>query len=59
MINDVRPKDAIKLDIAKLDKCQTYPKEEVLPEDSLYRDLYQPGKQREDQNRGAADFIWS
>lgn len=31
----------------------------MLPEDSLYRNLYQPGEQREDQNRGAADFIWS
>ena len=38
----MRPKDAIKLDTVSLDK--TYPKETVLPEDGLYRYLYQPGE---------------
>ena len=38
----MRPKDAIKLDTVPLDK--TYPKETVLPEDGLYRYLYQPGE---------------
>ena len=32
---DMKPKDAIKLDIAELDKSQTYLEEEVLPEDGL------------------------
>ena len=45
----IRPKDAIKLDTIPLDK--TYPKETVLPEDGLYRYLYQPGEQHGDQKR--------
>ena len=40
---DMKPKDAIKLDTVPLDK--SYPKETVLPEDRLYRYLYQPGEQ--------------
>ena len=36
-----------------------YPKETVLPEDGLYRYLYQPGKQHGDQKRRATDLIWS
>ena len=46
---DMKPKDAIKLDIVPLDK--SYPKETVLPEDRLYRYLYQPGEQQGDQKR--------
>ena len=53
----VKPKDAIKLDTAPLNKI--YPKETVLPEDGLYSYLYQPGKQRGDQKRQATDLIWS
>ena len=54
---DMRPKDAIKLDTAPLDK--TYPEENVLPENGLYRYLYQPGEQQGHQKRGATDFIRS
>ena len=54
---DMRPKDAIKLDTAPLDK--TYPEENVLPENGLYRYLYQPGEQHGHQKRGATDFIRS
>ena len=46
---DMKPNDAIKLDIVPLDK--SYPKETVLPEDRLYRYLYQPGEQHGDQKR--------
>ena len=53
----MKPKDAIKLDTVPLDK--TYPKETVLPEDGLYRYLYQPGEQHGDQKRWAVDFIQS
>ena len=53
----MRPKDAIEQDTVTLDK--TYPKETVLPEDGLYRYLYQPGKQHGDQKRQATDLIWS
>ena len=49
---DMKPKNAIKLDFVKLDKSETYPEENVLPEDSLYRYPYRPEKQREDQKRG-------
>ena len=42
----MKPKDAIKLDNVPLDK--KYPEETVLPEDGLYRYLYQPGEQHGD-----------
>ena len=54
---DMKPKDAIKLDTVPLNK--KYPEETVLPEDGLYRYLYQPGKQRGDQKRRTTDIIWS
>ena len=54
---DMKPKDAIKLDTVPLDK--TYPEETILPEDGLYRYLYQPGEQHGDQKRRATDLIWS
>ena len=47
----------IQLGIFKLDK--SYPKEKVLPEDGLYRYLYQPGEQHGDKKRWATNFIWS
>ena len=53
----MKPKDAIKLDAVPLDK--KYPEENVLPEDGLYRYLYQPGEQHGDQKRRATDLIWS
>ena len=53
----MKPKYAIKLDTVPLDK--TYPKEIVLPEDRLYRNLYQPGEQHGDQKRRVTDLIWS
>ena len=56
-IIDMNPKDAIRLDTVPLG--QTYPEETVLPEDGLYRYLYQPGEQHGDQKRRATDFIWS
>ena len=43
----MKPKDAIKLDTVSLDK--KHPEETVLPEDGLYRCLYQPGEQYGDQ----------
>ena len=53
----MKPQDAIKLDNVSLDK--TYPKETVLPEDGLYRYLYQPGEHHGDQKRWVTDIIWS
>ena len=53
----MKPQDAIKLDTVPLNK--TYPEETVLPEDGLYRYLYQPGEQHGDQKRRATDLTWS
>ena len=53
----MRNKDAIKLDTIPVNKI--YPKETVLPEDGLYRYLYQPGEEHGDQKRWATDLIWS
>ena len=47
---DMEPKDAIKLDTVPLDK--TYAEEIALPEDDLYRYLYQPGEEDGDQRNG-------
>ena len=54
---DMKPKDAIKPDTTLLDKI--HPGEIVLPEDGLYRYLYQPAEQHGDQKRRATDLIWS
>ena len=51
----VKPKDAIKLNAVPLDK--KYPEETVLPEDGVYRYLYQPGEQHGDQKRRATELI--
>ena len=53
----MKPKVAIKLDTVLLDK--TYPEKTVLPEDGLYRYLYQPGEQHGDQKQRATNLIWS
>ena len=50
----MKPKDAIKLDTVPLDK--KYPEETVLPEDGLYRYLYQSGEQHGDKKRRATDL---
>ena len=54
---DIKPKDAINLDTVPLNK--TYPTETVLPEDGLYRYLYQLGEQQGNKKRRVTDFIWS
>ena len=55
----MKPKDAIKLDEVPLVARESYPPEEVLPEDGLYRYLLQPGEEHDDQRRRATDRIWS
>ena len=37
---------------------ESYPPEEVLPEDGLYRYLLQPIEEHDDQRRRATDRIW-
>ena len=55
----MKPKDAIKLDEVPLVARESYPPEEVLPEDGLYRYLLQPSEEHDDQRRRATDRIWS
>ena len=53
----MKPKDVIKLDTVPLDK--KYQEESVLPEEGLYRYLYQPDEQHGDQKRRATYLLWS
>ena len=46
----MKPKNTISLD-------KTYPEETVLPENGLYRYLYQPGEQEGDQKIRATDLV--
>ena len=55
----MKPKDAIKLKEVPLVARESYPPEEVLPEDVLYQYLLQPSKEHNDQRRRATDRIWS
>ena len=55
----MKPKDAIKLKEVPLVAQESYPPEEVLPEDGLYRYLLQPGEEHDDQQHRATDRIWS
>ena len=55
----MKPKDAIGLDEVPLVNRETYPPEEVLPEEGLYRCLLQLGEEHDDQRRRATDRIWS
>ena len=52
------PAKAVKLDKVEL-KVKPYPEEKVLPEDGLYRYLYQPGELYLGQQRRATDIVWS
>ena len=51
----MKPKDAIKLKEGPLVAQESYPPEEVLPEDRLYRYLLQPGEEHDDQQCRATD----
>ena len=55
---DMKPTKAIKLDSVDL-KLKPYPKEELAPEDGLYRYLLEPGEENTDTKRRATDNIWS
>ena len=52
-------KDAIKLKEVSLVTRESYPPEEVFPEDGLYRYLLKPSEEHDDQRRRATDRIWS
>ena len=55
----MKPKDAIKLKEVPLVALESYPPEDVLPEDGLYRYLLQLGEEHDDQRHRATDRIWS
>ena len=55
----MKPKNAIKLKEVPLVNRETYPPEDVLPGDGLYRYLLQPGEEHNDQQRKATGRIWS
>ena len=55
----MKSKDAIKLKEVPLVAQESYPLEEVLPEDGLCRYLLQPGEEHDDQRYRATDRIWS
>ena len=56
---DMKPKDAIKMKEVTLAKRESYPPEEKLPQDGLYRYLLQPGEEHDDHRKRATDRIWS
>ena len=55
----MKPKNAIKLKEVPLFTQESYPPEELLPEDGLYRYLLQPSEEYNDQRCRATDRIWS
>ena len=55
----MKRKDAINVKEVPLVARESYPSEEVLPEDGLYRYLLQPSEEHDDQRRRATDRIWS
>ena len=55
----MKPKDAIKLKEVPLVARESYPPEEVLPEDGLYQYLLQPSEEHDDQWHRATDRILS
>ena len=56
---EMKPKDAIRLKEVPLVAQESYPPEEVLPEDGLYRYLLQPSEEHDDQRCRATDRICS
>ena len=55
----MKPRDVIKLNEVTLVTRESYPPEEVLPEDGLYQYLLQPSEEHDDQRCRAMDRIWS
>ena len=55
----MKPKYAIKLKEVPLVSRESYPPENTLPEDGVYRYLLQQGEEHDDQRHRATDTIWS
>ena len=58
-LTGMKPKDAVKLNEVPLVAQESYPPEEVLPEDGLYHYLLEPSEEHDDQQRRATNRIWS
>ena len=58
-MNEMKPKDAIKLNQVSLVNRENYPPEDTLPEDGLYCYLLQPCEEHDNQHKRAMDRIWS
>lgn len=56
---DMKPKDAILMKAVPLAKRESYPPEDKLPQDGLYRYLLKPGEEHGDSRKRATDTIWS
>ena len=55
----MKPKDIIKLNEVPVVYRESYPPEDTMPEDGMYRYLLQPGEEHDDQRCRATDRIWS
>ena len=55
----MKHKDAIELKDVLLVHRESYPSEDTLPENGLYRYLLQPGEEDNDHCKRATDRIWS
>ena len=55
----MKPKDVIKLNQVPLVNRESYPPEDTLSEDGLYRYSLQPGEEHDDQHKRATERIWS
>ena len=55
----MKPKDAIKLNEVPPVDQESYPPEDTLLEDGLYRYLFKPGEEHDDRRCRAMDRIWT
>ena len=58
-MTDMKPEDAIKMKEVPLGNQKSYPREERLAGDGLYRFLLLPGEEHGDHRKRATDRLWS
>ena len=58
-MTDMKPEDAIKIKEVPLVNQKSYPPEERLAGDGLYRFLLLPGEEHGDYRKRATDRLWS
>ena len=58
-MTDMKPEDAIKMKEVPLGNQKSYPREERLAGDGLYRFLLLPGEEHGDHRKRASDRLWS